>query len=374
MTDKEVQKPVRVLHILVTLNLGGAESRMMDLYRNQDRTVLTHDFAIMTDETCHFTDEVILTGGVIHVLTNPRKSLIKHITDLYQLLKRVPKYDAIHAHTSFHAGLCLMIAFFAGTRARVSHARNVSTSTPSAFTSFMLFAGRSLINVFATKRFAISKAAGQYLYGDAEFTVVPNAFNYQSISHKEDLIDDKTQVLGIDGGVHIVAVARFYPVKNHHFMIDILKAMADQRDDVYLHLIGDGELKEDIETKVDGLGLSEHVRFWGKRNDVYQLLPYFDAMLMPSFTEGLGVAALEAQKAGLPCLVSDSLPEEVDIALGLCKRLSLDEPASVWAEQCLSLLDIPVPSKSVLDEKFSARGFSLSFSEQQFYKAYRCDG
>lgn len=374
MTDKEVQKPVRVLHILVTLNLGGAESRMMDLYRNQDRAVLTHDFAIMTDETCHFTDEVISTGGVIHVLTNPRKSLIKHITDLYQLLKRVPKYDAIHAHTSFHAGLCMMVAFFAGTRARVSHARNVSTSTPSAFTSFMLFAGRSLINVFATKRFAISKAAGQYLYGDAEFTVVPNAFNYQLISHKEDLVDDKTEVLGIDGGVHIVAVARFYPVKNHHFMIDILKAMADQRDDVYLHLIGDGELKEDIKTKVDGLGLSEHVRFWGKRNDVYQLLPYFDAMLMPSFTEGLGVAALEAQKAGLPCLVSDSLPEEVDIELGLCKRLSLDEPARVWAEQCLSLLDIPVPSKSVLEEKFSARGFSLSFSEQQFYKAYRCDG
>ena len=374
MTDKEPQKPIRVLHILVTLNLGGAESRIMDLYRNQDSTTLTHDFAIMTDETCHFTDEVISTGGVIHVLTNPRKSMMKHVSDLYRLLKSVPKYDAIHAHTSFHAGICLMVAFFAGTRARVSHARNVSTSTPSAFSSLMLFAGRSLINLFATKRFAISKAAGRYLYGQADFTVVPNAFNYQLISHKEDINDDKAHVLGWTGGVHIVAVARFYPVKNHDFMIDILKAIVDKRNDVYLHLIGDGELKDEIKAKVERLGLSEHVRFWGKRNDVYQLLPYFDVMLMPSFTEGLGVAALEAQKAGLPCLVSDSLPTEVDIELGLCRRLSLDKSASVWAENCLSLLEITVPTKLALDEKFSARGFSLSYSEQQFYKAYRCEG
>lgn len=371
MKIPEGSTPKRVLHILVTLNLGGAESRTMDLFRNQDPAVLRHDFLVMTEEPGHFSEEVLANGGQIHVVRNPRQHLFGHIIDLYRLFKTHPQYDAVHAHTSFHAGLCLLIAKVAGIKARISHARNVNTSTPSAFFKMMLRLGRALINTNATTRFASSQAAGDYLYGEnSSFQVIPDAFNYHEVAHKSDVAAQQKPLLIDNGGINFVAVARFYPVKNHRFMVDVLKEMVALRDDVFLHFIGDGELKQEIETYVESLGLTKNVVFWGKRDDVYRILPFFDIMLMPSITEGLGGAALEAQKAGLPCLLSDTIPSEADLALGLCTKLPLSLPAKSWAETGLGLIDTDIPSKSTLDEAFEAKGFSLAYSERVFYEAY----
>ena len=118
---------ISVLHVFMNLNLGGAESRIMDLFRSQDPDVLTNDFVIMTDEHCYFTDEVLDKGGNIHVIDSPRKGIVKNLRQLYQLLKTNPQYDALHAHTSYYSGLCVFIAFLAGIPARITHARNTST-------------------------------------------------------------------------------------------------------------------------------------------------------------------------------------------------------------------------------------------------------
>ncbi|QOL26572.1 glycosyltransferase [Thalassotalea sp. LPB0316] len=374
MTNNQPTKPKRVLHILVTLNLGGAESRVMDLFRNQDPALLIHDFAIMTPEKCYYSDEVAKANGVVHVVRNPRESLFGHIIDLYRVFTTQPQYNAVHAHTSFHAGLCLLLAKIAGIKARISHARNTSTSTPSIFVKAMLLLGRSLIRYSSTHRYAISNDAGNYLYGKTNFEVIPNAFNYQLIKHKSETTDSEKAALGIPQALNIVAVARFYPVKNHAFMLKVVDELKKVRSDVVLHLIGDGELKEEISRAANKLGLSQNVVFWGRRNDVYQLLPYFDVMLMPSITEGLGVAALEAQKAGVPCLVSDALPVEADINAGLFYKLSINEPPKLWAERCLSLIEVAVPSKEGLDTLFEQKGYSLKYSEEKFYKAYCYDG
>jgi len=364
----------RVLHILATLNLGGAESRIMDLFRNQANSQLQHDFVIMTEDPCYYTAEVLDAGGVIHTVRNPRTSILGHMIDLYRLFKSEPKYDAIHAHTSFHAGICLFIAKCAGVKARVSHARNISTSTPSSFSRGLLLIGRTLISMFSTHRFAISKDAGEYLFGRANFEVIPNAFNFEKIKHKSEVTQKDRDDLGLLPGINIVAVARFYPVKNHAFMLLVLVELLKVRSDTYLHFVGDGELRNDIEQRVKQLGIQEHVIFWGRRRDVYQILPCFDLMLMPSITEGLGVAALEAQKAGVACLTSDALPEEADIGAGLYAKLPLSESASTWAKQCLSMVERDVASKAQLDSLYKQKGYELSYSEEKFYKAYSYDG
>ncbi|GLX83937.1 putative glycosyltransferase EpsF [Thalassotalea loyana] len=364
----------RVLHVLVTLNLGGAESRVMDLFRNQENSQLQHDFVIMTEDPCYYTNEVLESGGVIHIVRNPRQEFFSHIFDLYRLLIKSPKYDAIHVHTSFHAGICLFIAKCAGIKARVSHARNISTSTPSKFYKGMMCIGRTLISMFSTHRFAISKDAGKYLFGDRDFEVIPNAFHFEKIKHKSEVTQKDRDDLGLLPGINIVAIARFYPVKNHAFMLQVLVELLKVRSDIYVHFIGDGEYREEIELQVASMKLEEHVTFWGRRSDVYQILPCFDLMLMPSITEGLGVAALEAQKAGVACLTSDALPEEADIGAGLYAKLPLSEPASTWAKQCLSMIERDVASKAQLDSLYKQKGYELSYSEEKFYKAYSYDG
>ncbi|WP_448567849.1 glycosyltransferase [Thalassotalea ganghwensis] len=368
-------KTLRVLHLFANLNLGGAESRVMDLYRSQVASELVNDFLIMTDEHCHFTDEVVSSGGTIHVITNPRKNILRNLIELYQLLKENPQYDAIHAHTSYYSGIAVFVATLAGIKSRVTHARNKAINTPSRATRILFAVGRFLALKFATTRFAVSSEAGQFLYGEhpESFKVVPNAFNFDNIQHKADERVSQLQVQHqIDNRqLNIVLVARFYSVKNHEFLIKLVAHLLSQKLPVCLHLIGDGELRNDLEALVDSLGIHESVRFWGKRQDVAQLLSLFDLMVMPSFNEGLGVAALEAQAAGLPCILSSSIPNDVDMHLGLCQFLNLDEGVIAWARAVEKARDVSIPSKTLIDQQFRDKGYQLSSTRKKYFEAYQ---
>src|SRR5262249_24533295 len=79
--------------------------------------------------------------------------------------------------------------------------------------------------------------------------------------------------------------------------------------------------------------LGEHVRFLGVRGDVPRLLRgAMDVFLLPSRYEGLPLAGIEAQAAGLPCILSNTITEELDVGAGLVHRLPLSPPAADWAE------------------------------------------
>jgi len=365
----------RVLHVFMNLNLGGAESRIMDLFRSQNADVLRNDFLIMTEEHCHFTDEVLAKGGTIHVIDSPRQGMLNNLWQMYRLLRAQPQYTAVHAHTSYYSGLCVFIAYLAGISARITHARNTSTGNDKLSTRVMLSIGRTLSLIFATQRFAISTDSGKFLYGvnakNTSFDVVPNAFDFHKIRHKETITAQEKEKYGVDEKVlNIVCVGRFYAVKNHQFLLNIVHDLAGQRHDFCLHLIGDGELYNTLQEQVKSLGLADKIRFWGKRSDVDQLLSLFDVMVMTSFSEGLGVAALEAQAAGLPCVLSANIPQEADIGLGLCQYLDLSLTPIEWSrviEQQALLLPV---SKADIDQQFEHRGYLLSTTSQRYLDAY----
>jgi glycosyltransferase EpsF len=376
----QMPEPKHVLHVFMNLNLGGAESRIMDLFRSQDSDILVNDFLIMTGEHCHFTDEVLAKGGKIHVIDSPRNGLLKNLWQLYRLLRVKPQYSAIHAHTSYYSGLCVFIAFLAGISARITHARNTSTGVDNIPTRVMLTIGRKLSALFATSRFAISTDAGEFLYGaipahknpsKASFEVIPNAFNFHEIKHIQCVSEDEKIAHEIDPKLlNIVCVGRFYPVKNHGFLLSIIRGLADERSDFCLHLIGDGELKNQLKAQVKALGLSAKVRFWGKRSDVAELLALFDVMVMTSKSEGLGVAALEAQAAGLPCVLSTGIPNEADVGLGLCRYMALSLTVNEWCEAIQQQAFLPPVSKVEIDQQFERLGYSLSATRQRYLDAY----
>ena len=91
-------------------------------------------------------------------------------------------------------------------------------------------------------------------------------------------------------------------------MIDVFKSVHDKNRNSKLLLVGTGNGQSNIREKVDDLGLSDSVFFLGNRGDVNRILQAMDVFLFPSLYEGLGIAALEAQAAGLPCIISDSVP------------------------------------------------------------------
>lgn len=371
----KVIAPKRVLHVFMNLNLGGAESRIMDLFRTQEADILVNDFVIMTNEHCYFTDEVLGRGGKIHIIDSPRNGLVKNLWQLYKLLRKAPKYSAIHAHTSYFSGMCVFVAFLAGIPARITHARNTTTGANNLATRIMFIVGRILTKLFATRCFAISSEAGKFLYGNKSsrprYEVIPNAFDFRNVRHRSEVCEQEKVDFLIDSSMlNIVCVGRFYTVKNHIFLLRLMQLFVNKKNNVCLHLIGDGELKESLQGKVSEWQLDKYVKFWGKRADVPQLLALFDVMVMPSLNEGLGVAALEAQAAGLPCLLSEGIPKEADIGCGLCQYLNLDARKDDWIEAIQKQSKLPLVNKEIIDQQFEQRGYSLSSTRQRYLDAY----
>lgn len=332
----------RILHVFANLNLGGAESRVMDIYRRLPKSDCQFDFLIFTRDECYYENEVLSLGGRVLRITHPSESIIKHSKELLKICIN-EDYHAIHSHVSYLSGFILKIAKFSNINYRVSHARNKSLGTNSISRKLMFYIGRLLINVSATSKLAISSEAGKFLYGkNNNFDIVPNSFDFKKIEFKSF-----TNSNGLtDGKLRIVMVARLVEVKNHKFALEVIKKLSRNNIDLELDLIGEGACYDTIREMVDGSGLSNYVNFLGRCSDVHLRLKNYDCLILPSLSEGLGVSALEGQAAGVNCLVSDEVPEEVDLQAGLLKRLSLD--VDIWVNELIKIWQGASETRSVI--------------------------
>jgi glycosyltransferase involved in cell wall biosynthesis len=145
--------------------------------------------------------------------------------------------------------------------------------------------------------------------------------------------------LGIPPHALVVGhVGNLLPVKNHRLLIETFAEIGRQAPAAMLLMIGTGPLKTDLEAQVAALGLTSRVIFAGARSDVPTLLMgAIDVFMFPSLWEGLPLAAVEAQAAGLPIALSDRVSEEADVVPELIRRLSPTASPQDWAQACLEL-------------------------------------
>ena len=158
--------------------------------------------------------------------------------------------------------------------------------------------------------------------------------------------------------------------KNHRFLLQIFSELYQRRPDAVLLLVGEGVLRGQLAAQAEAAGFRDQVFFLGDRNDVPQLLQAMDAFFFPSLYEGLGIAAIEAQAAGLPTIVSDRVPCEVCMT-ECSKRLPLEAGPSVWADAALKLADSERRDGAV---RVAGAGFGLQNSASwlaAFYKNLR---
>jgi len=144
--------------------------------------------------------------------------------------------------------------------------------------------------------------------------------------------------LGIPVNSFVIGhVGRFDEQKNHYLLIEIAAEIIKKNTGTYLLLIGEGPLQPLIKKKVENLGISKNVIFAGAQNDVPAIMSgAMDVFLFPSLYEGLGIVLIEAQAAGLSCIISDSIPFEADIVKQNIKRVSIRKSPEEWAEAMLT--------------------------------------
>ena len=266
---------IKILQVFGSLGMGGAESRMMDVYRILDKEKFAFDFlSLSTAENQYYEAEIQSLGGKIIKIPSPRESgVFKHLKTLRKIL-RDGNYQAVHAHTSYHCGLVMRVAKKEKVAVRISHARTTGSKQNNKLKALFFRFGRFLINKYSTNKYAISKNAGDFLFGgNSTYEVVPNAIDLSRFvdggTSREFLREnwgtkDETIVLG--------QIGRFDSMKNHSFSVKWFAEFATEHKNSLLVFVGDGVLRTEIEQQCKSLGIEERVRFLGIRNDIPQIL------------------------------------------------------------------------------------------------------
>ena len=326
--------PIRVAQIMGYMNGAGVEAVVMNYYRHVDRSKVQFDLIVC--EGSHFVprDEVESLGGRVFMV--PPYSHIAEYQKALQRLFREEHWKIVHSHINALSVFPLRAAKKAGVPVRIAHSHSTSGKGEYAKNAVKALL-KTQANRYPTERFACSRFAGEWLFSKgADFEVVYNAIDLRRFSFNAEARVKARADLGLVGGQFAVGhVGRFMAQKNHAFLIDAFEQVAKRREDAVLLLAGTGEAEACVESSVAERGLSDRVRVLGQRTDMPDVYAAFDAFVLPSLYEGLGLVGVEAQRSGLPCLLSDAITREVDVT-GESVFLPIDD-AAVWADAICSL-------------------------------------
>ena len=246
-----------------------------------------------------------------------------------------------------------------GVPVRICHAHNAPDFKHENLIQYIKLIPRYYfirrIRHLTTDFFVCSNIAGVWLYGKErqnEFVFMRNAIETEKFLYNVDEANAIRQELGILNQRLICHVGRFNRQKNHSFLIDIFKEIHEIDADSILLLIGDGDLRKEIEDKVNRFNLQDNVRFLGVRDDVPQLLKASNVLLFPSYYEGLSVVLVEAQATGIRCVVTNSLAKETVICENQMILVPLQKSAKEWAD-------------IVLNEKSDNREYAVDIMKEE---------
>ncbi len=359
--------PTRVLQVVRWMNQGGVENLLMNIYRNIDRSKVQFDFVVHSEQGGFFDGEIEALGG--RIFHCPEYRIYNHSEYSKwwnSFLNEHSEYKIIHSHLDSCANIHLRIAKKHGLKT-IAHSHNTSEGEGvRAFVKKLLKTG---FNSCCDCKFACSKAAAKWLYGkDADKAVIisnaiePERFVYDSqIAAKvknELLINEDTFVVG--------HVGRFNAQKNHSFLVEIFAEICRLERNSILLLVGSGDLENDIRKKVKALGIENNVMFLGVRSDVNEILQAMDVFLFPSLYEGLPVTLIEAQAAGLPCVISSTITDEVCIT-DLTEQISLECSAEEWAK---AVLNQKSRERKNTEEIIRREGYDIKNTADEFVRFY----
>lgn len=343
--------PRRVLHVLGAMNRGGAETFVMNVFRHLDRTKVVFDFAVNTAQPCHFDEEILDLGGRIFRHSVPRAVGVRPwTTEFARTLATAGPFAAVHSHLQHFSGFVLREAARHGVPGRIAHSHNVTdgcrTTLPRR--AYRRYA-RFLLLRHATHLAGCSAGANRALFGRGapRATVIANGIDPDLFRDGQPAAEDR-RALGIPPDAFVVGHAgRFDVQKNHRAVIDIFEAVQAETPGAVLVLAGAGPLEADVRAMVEHKGLGGSVVFLGVRADMPRVLRTFDVLLLPSLWEGFPVVLVEAQAAGVPCIVSDHVTSDADLRVVPFEALPLSAPPSAWARTVLASAARPRPDWTV---------------------------
>ena len=339
---------MRILHVLGSLNRGGVEIWLMDILRHIDRQRFEMDFLTHSPVEGTFDREAAALGARIIRFPYSRRPHV-YAREFPRVLSKYGPYDVVHSHVHLYSGYVLALAARAGIRCRIAHSHNDTAACEAARPPIRkLYAAcmKAGIRWYATVGLAASRSAAAALFGRGWQQAPRWRLLYYGIDGERFLPQSGRERLrnrlGIPADARVVVhVGRFDPQKNHRFLVAIAAAAIRQESNLHFVFAGDGPLRPQIEALCGSAGILPRCHFLGVRSDIPEILGAADAFLFPSFYEGLGLALIEAQAAGVPCVYSDAVPEEAEIVPRLGTKLPLSDGVSGWVSALVGVVSQP---------------------------------
>lgn len=332
-----MSEPIRVLVLDTVMDRGGAETMIMNYYRQIDRSKIQFDFLVNRPYEAAYEKEIQELGGKIFRMCPLYPQYFgRYKKEVREFLKAHPEYQIIHSNLEERSYFALKEAKKLDIPVRISHSHNA----PRGFDlkSIIRYYFRANLKPQVTHMFTCGEEAGIWLYGKKKqdhVIMMNNAIDAKLYQYNPAVEEEMRKELGLEGKFVIGHVGRFFPQKNHTFLVDIFAEVYKQNKNAVLLLVGGGELETEIKGKVEELNLTEAVKFLGVRSDIHRLMQAFDVFILPSLFEGFPVTMVEAQAAGLPCIISDQVPPQCAITDNV-EIISLQQSPQQWAERLLT--------------------------------------
>lgn len=345
---------------------NGITSVIMNYVRKTYQNV-NYDFILCGHVEEKFKDELKALGTNVFI---PPCSRVKHPLAYSSWLKRIMKkheYDVIHVHgNSGTVYFEIHAAKQTGIPVRIAHSH--STSCKYMLAHKIL---KPLLNRELTDAIACSDLAGKWLF-TRDYTVLQNGIDVDKFTFSQTVRDEYRKKLGLEDKFVVGHIGYMDTEKNHMFLLRVFKQLVEKRPDARLLLIGDGRLRSEIEQYIAENGLTDFVQVLGKRTDVANLYQCMDVFVLPSLFEGLPVTLVEAQAAGLRCLVSSAVTTQANIT-GDVQYLSVDdENVGEWIRMLSENGDV-TRNRSVFAETMGNSAFNISKSVEALLQAYQID-
>jgi glycosyltransferase involved in cell wall biosynthesis len=358
----------KVLHVLGGMGRGGAPIFIINNFLKMDKNKVQFDFLVRKDN-CAFNEVLAKYNSKIYVVPEFPRNLFKNYSITKAIFKKYgSEYDVIHVHANaLYYTLPFFFAKKYGIKKIILHSHNTQSNV--GFLQPLHYLNRLFVSKLSNIFLACGQEAGKWMFGNKHFEVINNAVDVNKYSFKESFKTDIRNELGVKDDTTIIgSIGRFEEAKNHIFIIDIFNEYLRINHNSILVLLGDGSLRNNIQKKVIHLGLQNKVKFMGIRSDVEKFYSAMDIFLMPSLFEGLPFVMIEAQCAGLKCLVSENITSE-SIITDIVSMEKLDHSAIVWSEQLEKLRHKQV-NRTSYSHIVSNMKYDIIYTSKRLFEIY----
>lgn len=364
-------KKIKILNIIRSMNMGGAQVLIMNILRNIDKEKFQLDFLL--NEEGVFDDEIRKLGGKIYYMPYLTEiGQLKYMKKLIDFFKNHKEYKIVHSHMNQVSGIILEAAYDADVPIRIAHSHTMGNKNNLIAKVYKKYL-QGKIDKYATHLIACSNETANWMFKKRaqETLIVNNGIDLEKFSFSEEKRKFMRKELKLEDSTIVIGnVGRFSKVKNHEFMINLFKDFKKNHN-AKLLLIGEGELKEKIIDIARNENILDDIIFRVEKKHIENFYNAMDIYICPSLYEGIPLTLIEAQTNGVPIIASDTIDSRVKIASNFAfERLS--SKSNIWIAKMQKLLsngrqnnveDVKTAGYSIKDQTIKLENFYSTISQ-----------